>query len=131
MSDILEKGQQLYTALRAGDVNALHQLLTPDFLGELTAGLPHGFGRTYEGLDAMIEEGWSAVGKYFDMSPNIESTYDGGDVLIGRGHYIGHAKTTGKKVKAAFAHFWSYDGQRFTGVRQVTDSAAWHAALQA
>jgi len=129
MSNIISKGEELFTALRAGDVDALHRLLSPNFRGELTAGLPHGFGRVYEGLETMIGEGWGAVGEFFDMGPQVEKLYDGGDVLIARGYYVGTAKPTGKVVRAAFAHFWSFDGERFTGVHQVTDSATWAAAL--
>jgi ketosteroid isomerase-like protein len=129
MSDIINKGEQLYAALQSGDVEALHRLLSLDFRGELTAGLPHSLGRVYEGLDAMVGEGWSAVDEIFEMGPQVDKLYDGGDVLIGRGWYVGTARPTGKPVRAAFAHFWSYDGERFTGVHQVTDSATWERAL--
>jgi ketosteroid isomerase-like protein len=129
VSDIIAKGEELYTALRASDVETLHRLLSPNFRGELTAGLPHGFGRVYEGLEKMIGEGWSAVDKSFDIDPQADKLYDGGDALIARGWYVGTAKPTGKPVHAAFAHFWSFDGQRFTGMHQVTDSATWERAL--
>jgi ketosteroid isomerase-like protein len=129
MSDIINKGEQLYAALQSGDVEALHRLLSLDFRGELTAGLPHSLGRVYEGLDAMVGEGWSAVDEIFEMGPQVDKLYDGGDVLIGRGWYVGTARSTGKPLRAAFAHFWSYDGERFTGVHQVTDSATWERAL--
>lgn len=129
MSNIISKGEELYAALLAGDVDALHRLLSPDFRGEMTVGLPYGFGRVYEGLDAMINEGWGAVDEFFDMGPDVEKLYDGGDVLIARGYYVGKVKSTGKPLRAAFAHFWSFDGERFTGVRQITDSATWEHAL--
>ena len=77
----------------------------------------------------MIGEGWGAVGEYFEMGPQVDRLYDGGDVLIGRGWYVGTAKPTAKPVRASFAHFWSYDGERFSGVYQVTDSATWEQAL--
>jgi ketosteroid isomerase-like protein len=131
MSTILTKGQGLFAALRAGDVEALHLLLAPTFRGQLTAGLPHRFGRVYEGLEAMINEGWGGIGQYLEMKPEVDAFFDAGDVLVVRGHYVGKAKATGKPVRAAFAHFWQFDGQQFTAVYQVTDSAAWHAALGA
>ena len=129
MSDIINKGEQLYAALQSGDVEAFHRLLSLDFRGELTSGLPHSLGRVYEGLDAMVSEGWSAVDEIFEMGPRVDKLYDGGDVLIGRGWYVGTARSTGKPLRAAFAHFRSYDGERFTGVHQVTDSATWERAL--
>lgn len=51
-----------------------------------------------------------------------------GDMLIGRGHYVGHIKASGRPVRFASAHFWSFDGDRFAAVEQVTDSAPWRAA---
>jgi len=68
-------------------------------------------------------------GQYCEMGPRVDKLYDGGDVLIARGHYVGKVKATRKPVRAAFAHFWSFDGERFTGVSQVTDSATWEQAL--
>lgn len=129
MNSILRNGHELYAALSGGNVDALRELLTDNFRGELTAGLPKGLGRLYEGREAMMREGWGAVGQWFEMSPVMEQMFDGGDVLIGHGHYVGKVKRTGKPIRAAFAHFWSFDGQRFNGVTQVTDSGVWRDAL--
>jgi len=130
MVHLLAKGRELYASLTSGDADALSRLLSPDFEGQLTAGLLHGFGRAYHDLDAMMREGWAAVGEWFEMAPHAEELFDGGTVLIGRGYYVGKARSTGKPLRAAFAHFWTYDGERFTGVHQVTDSGAWRDALQ-
>jgi 2-(1,2-epoxy-1,2-dihydrophenyl)acetyl-CoA isomerase len=129
MSDMLARGRALYAALAAGDAEALGGLLSPGFEGRLTEGLPHGLGRRYDGLPAMMEA-WGSVDRWFDLRPEPEALFDGGDVLIARGRYVGRARATGKAVHAAFAHFWPFDGRQFTGVRQITDSAAWHEALQ-
>jgi ketosteroid isomerase-like protein len=64
----------------------------------------------------MMNEGWGSAAKYFEMGPEVDRLYDGGDVLIARGHYARKANATAKPVRAAFAHFWSFDGERFTGV---------------
>jgi ketosteroid isomerase-like protein len=127
---VLVAGRTLYAALAAGDGGVLTDLLSDDFRGTLTAGLPHGFGRTYEGRDAMMNEGWGAIGAHFALAPQVERLWDGGDVLIARGTYVGHAIETGRPVHAAFAHVWGFDGARFTSVEQVTDSAAWAEALR-
>ena len=129
MTDIIEKGRALFAALQAGDVEALRQLLAPDFRGELTPGLPNGLGRIYEGFDAMLRDGWGRVGEAFDMHPEPDRFIDGGDVLIVHGYYVGTVRSTGRPVRADFAHFWSFDGARFTGVKQVTDSGAWRDGL--
>lgn len=131
MTDILIRGRELYTALAGGDVEALRRLLSANFQGQLSEGLPNGLGRRYEGRESMMTDGWAAVGELFEMSPHPEELIDGGDVLIGRGRYVGTAKPTGKSVNAAFAHFWRFDGAQFTGVQQVTDSGKWLEALRA
>ncbi|WP_375428930.1 hypothetical protein [uncultured Sphingomonas sp.] len=42
---ILVRGRELYLALQRSDAKALRNLFTTDFQGDLTAGLPNGFGR--------------------------------------------------------------------------------------
>lgn len=131
MSGIISKGEAVYAALLAADLVALRRLLSPDFCGHLTEGLPYGFGGVYDGLDAMIKGAWQAIGEYFELRPEVDELFDCSDVLIARGFYVGRARSTHKAFRAAFAHFWDFNGERFTAVRQVTDSGAWEKALRA
>lgn len=126
----LAAGERLYQALGAGDAAVLRELLREDFQGHLTSGLPHGFGRTYDGREAMLTDGWGALGAYFAVSPQVEELLEAGEYLVGRGVYVGTAKETGKPIAAGFAHFWRFEGDRIVSVHQVTDSALWHQALQ-
>lgn len=128
-SDLISRGRTLYDALKYHDSQALRALLSADFQGELTAGLPHGLGRVYEGRETLISEAWSRIGLLFDIEPRVESLYDAGNALIARGSYAGSAISTGAPLNAAFAHFWTFDGSLFTHLYQITDSAAWERAL--
>lgn len=76
MTDILETDRELDAALSGDDPEALQRLLASDVQGELTTGLPHGFGRTYDGLDAMMSEAWGDVAEWFEFGPRsrISST---------------------------------------------------------
>lgn len=130
MSAILTHGQDLYTALNSGDATALQRLLAHDFKGQLSAGLPRGLGRDYVGRDAMLGEAWAVVDTLFDLQLNAGCFLDAGGVLVVHGSYEGTSRQTGKALRAAFAHFWDYDGTRFTGLRQVTDTAMWHEAMR-
>lgn len=123
-------GRQLYAALAAGDAAALNRLLHPDFEGKLTAGLPNGLGRTYQGRDTMMTEGWGKVGKIFAMKPKIERLFVDGDTLIGLGTYEGEAIETRRPVSARFAHFWQVEDGTFRSVEQVTDSNGWRIASE-
>lgn len=131
MTDIIDKGHELYAAFAAGDVDALTRLLSPDFKGQLSPGMPLGLGRDYDGLESMMTDAWGQIDQAFEIIPQPEALVDGGGVLIARGDYIGTARSTGKPLRAAFSHFWSFDGDQFTGVRQITDSGRWRDALQA
>jgi ketosteroid isomerase-like protein len=123
-------GEALYTALRAGDADTLRALLSEDFVGDLTPGLPHGYGaRPYRGREVMLTEGWGRVGQDFVMGPEPEEIIATEDYVIGRGYYVGTARSTGRAVRARFAHFWRVEGDRITSVVQVTDSATWEHAL--
>jgi len=96
-------GRALYAALAAGDQESLRQLLADDFVGDLTPGLPNHFGeRPYEGREAMMRDGWGAVGQEFAMSPQVDEILLSADYIIGRGHHVGEATSTGKPVRARF-----------------------------
>jgi ketosteroid isomerase-like protein len=118
------------TSWGTADVEALRRHVSAEFRGNLTAGLPRHLGRVHEGLDAMIAKGWGAVDALFGMAPQLEALHDGGDVLIARGHYVGRFRSTDQPFRAAFAHFWEFDGKRFTGLHQITDSPMWKHALR-
>ena len=125
-----EMGQVLYDALLAGDQNTLRRLLADDFVGDLTPGLPNGYGdHTYQGREVMLTDGWGRVGESFAMGPNVDEIIPTDDYIIGRGYYVGSAVPTGKPVRARFAHFWRVQDDKITSVFQVTDSATWEHAL--
>lgn len=131
MTEIIDKGHELYAAFEAGDIDALARLLSPDFKGRLSPGMPLGLGRDYDGLESMMTDAWGVIDQAFEIVPRPDTLVDGSEVLVARGDYVGTAKSTGKPLCAAFAHFWSFDGDRFTGVRQITDTAKWCDALKA
>jgi ketosteroid isomerase-like protein len=129
MTHILTKGHDLYAALNSGDADALQRLLSDDFRGRLSPGLPRGLGKSYSGLDAMMGQAWALVDQLFQLDVKAEQFVDAGEVLIVRGTYSGTARETGKVLSAAFAHFWDYDGTRFSGLQQITDTGLWRDAI--
>ncbi len=129
-SPVEELGRRLYAFLRGESGEPAEALLADDFTGHLTDGLPLKLGGDYASRDDMIDRGWARVGQTFDMHPEADHIYAVDDtLLVGRGHYVGTAISTGKPVRAAVAHFWTVRDGRFTSVYQVTDSAAWADAL--
>lgn len=123
--------QRLYKALEAGDAAAIDALLTPDFTGRTAAGLPLGLGGTYTGSRAMREDFWWRVGASFRLRAEPESFEPlGGDALQVTGVYRGTARATGRPLEAAFVHVLTFEGERIAALAQLTDTAAWHAALE-
>jgi ketosteroid isomerase-like protein len=129
MTNILIKGHDLYAALNSGNADALQRSLSGDFRGRLSPGLPRGLGKSYSGLDAMMGQAWALVDQLFQLDVKAEQFFDAGEVLIVRGTYSGTARKTGKVLSAAFAHFWQYDGTRFSGLQQITDTGLWRDAV--
>jgi 2-(1,2-epoxy-1,2-dihydrophenyl)acetyl-CoA isomerase len=123
--------QKLYEALAAGDRDKLGQLLHPEFIGRAAQGLPLNMGGTHVGPDAMREKLWWRIGKHFTARAEPEDfqvVEDGRLMVVGT--YRGSARRTGNPLEAVFIHVLSFaeDG-RIAALHQLTDTAAWRAAL--
>lgn len=120
----------IYDALARGDRDAIVEALTDDFVGRLTPGLPFGIGGVHEGADAMIDRGWFAIGRHWRVRAepaSFEPLPDGR--LQVSGTYRGKGRESGTPVEAWFIHQWELRDARISGLTQLTDSAAFVAAL--
>jgi len=123
-------GRRLYAFLQGKSDEAADVLLTEDFTGHLTDGLPLALGGDYSTRDDMITRGWGRVGQIFEIHPDLEVLHVVGDnLLVGRGHYVGTAIPTGKPVRAAFAHFWTVADNRVSSVYEMPASPSSKPAL--
>lgn len=132
MTDVhAQAARRLYAALAAGDRATLDLLLHPDFVGHAAEGLPLGLGGVHDGPEAMRRDLWGRIARHYDARAEAESmtgTADGG--LLVRGRYRGHARASGLPLDAEFVHFLRFaDDGRILGLDQLTDTAAWTAAL--
>jgi 2-(1,2-epoxy-1,2-dihydrophenyl)acetyl-CoA isomerase len=123
--------QQLYRALAAGDRDALSTLLHPEFVGDVTDGLPLDMGGRHDGPEAMRRDVWWTIGRHYkvEVQPEEFRLLDDGRLFVG-GHYRGEGRASGRRLDAAFIHVIGFaaDG-RITSLQQLTDSAAWVQAL--
>lgn len=129
--DQAELARSLYQALAAGDADAVGALLDPLFTGVAAAGMPLGLGGTYEGPEAMIHEFWWRIGAAYRVTAEPES-FDNlsADRLQVAGTYRGTCRRTGRALEASFIHVLTFTGARISHLRQLTDTAAWWAALE-
>src|SRR5689334_12306522 len=82
-----EAAQRLYDALRVGDGESLNALLSADFVGHATDGLPLGMGGEHRDRDAMQRELWWNIGRNFAARAEPErmlAVEDNGLLVCGR-----------------------------------------------
>jgi ketosteroid isomerase-like protein len=128
---IEELVRRLYEALATGDADAVAELLAPDFQGSVAPGMPLELGGHKDGMAAMRDDGWWAIGREFSVRVKPEEWIpcaDGRLLVIGR--YVGRARDSGRPFEAEVAHLWSAAGDRLTSVHQFTDTVMWRDALR-
>ena len=126
MSDPTAVAQRFYTAIASSDADGLFALLTDDFVGTVSAGMPEDVGGRHEGALDMIAGVWGRIDAVYDM--HVEpaeylAVDDDRVVVIGR--YRGSARDGGTAVDAAFAHVITTRGERMAALHQITDTARW------
>jgi ketosteroid isomerase-like protein len=115
-----------YSALATGDRARLVELLAEDFVGVLADGLPVPIGGRHVGSEAMIDDGWWAIGRQFKVRAEPEAWYRcGSGRLVVTGRYRGHHRHSDLAIDAAFAHIWTSANGRLVALQQITDTVAW------
>jgi uncharacterized protein len=101
-------------------------LLTDDFVGTVSTGMPHGVGGEHRGADDMITGVWARIASVYDMhvDPLDYLHVDNARVVV-LGRYWGSARDGGSAVDAAFAHIITTRGDRIAALQQITDTARW------
>lgn len=126
LSTPAETARRLYDAMARSDAVALLELLTDDFVGTVSAGMPHGVGGDHHGPDDMVGRVWGRIATVYDMhvEPTEYLAVDDTRVVV-LGNYRGRARTGATVVDAAFAHVIVVRGERIVALRQITDTARW------
>jgi ketosteroid isomerase-like protein len=131
MHDASAPVRELYAAIAAHDAPAILAALHPDFVGEVTAGMPLATGGAHTGPQAMLAEVWGPVFAHFDVRVEAEEYLPvSADHAVVLGHYRGSGRATGAPLDAVFAHVLELRDGRVARLRQITDSAAWHRACE-
>lgn len=122
--------ERLYAALATADKAVLEETLAGDFVGRLTPGLPFGIGGEHQGAEAMIRDGWFAIGAHWKAraEPERWSAMHDGRLQV-EGIYRGIGRSSKRPFEAPFVHLWEFARGRVSGLTQMTDSAAFVNAL--
>jgi uncharacterized protein len=126
MSTPTAVAQRLYDAMARADGDALVGLLTDDFVGTVSAGMPHGVGGVHRGAVDMITGVWARIASVYDMHVDpLDYLQVDDERVVVLGRYWGPARNGGSAVDAAFAHIITTRGDRIAALRQITDTARW------
>jgi uncharacterized protein len=118
--------QRLYDAFAGTDGQALFDLLTDDFVGTVSAGMPHGVGGNHQGRIDMIGHVWGRIASLYDMHVDpVEYLPVDDERVVVLGRYWGPARDGGSSVDAVFAHVITTRGDRVAALQQITDTAQW------
>ncbi len=118
--------QRFYAAAATHDESKVVPVLTEDFVGQTTEGLPNGLGGVYHGNVNAVAKIWGRIWAMFDMNGEAADFLPVDDdrvVVLGR--YVGHTQDGSSPVYAAFAHIFTVRGDRVAALQQITDSAQW------
>ena len=118
-----------YDGMRARDPQAILAALAPDFVGDISPGMPLGVGGVHEGPETVLQNVWGRVFGAYDLQVEAEEllrTAD--DRVVAIGAYRGTERETGHEVDAVFAHVITVREGRITRLQQITDTASWTAA---
>jgi ketosteroid isomerase-like protein len=101
-------------------------LLTDDFVGTVSTGMPHGVGGEHRGAVDMITGVWARIASVYDMHVDpLDYLHVDDDRVVVLGRYWGPARDGGSAVDAAFAHIITTRGDRIAALQQITDTARW------
>ncbi|MGV0786958.1 nuclear transport factor 2 family protein [Mycolicibacterium sp. XJ2] len=127
MSTPIDVAQRFYGALAGADGPELFRLLTDDFVGTVSTGMPHGVGGQHHGSADMIVGVWGRITSLYDMhvDPAEYLAVDDERVVV-VGRYWGPARDGRTDVDAAFAHVITTRDDRIAALHQITDTARWN-----
>jgi hypothetical protein len=105
-------------------------LLTDDFVGTVSAGMPHGVGGENHSRLDMVTGVWGRIVSIYDMhvDPLEYLPVDDTRVVV-LGRYRGPARDGSCSVDAAFAHIITTRGDRVVALQQITDTAQWGVSI--
>jgi uncharacterized protein len=119
--------QRLYDAFARFDAPALAALLSNDFVGTVSDGMPAGVGGTHYGPTDMLHNVWVKItGRYDVRVQPLEYLRVSETKVVVLGRYRGRARDGQTSVNAAFAHVITTRDDHITGLHQITDTRSWH-----
>ena len=120
----------MYEAFGRGDIPAVIAALDPRVEWWEAENFIYADGNPYVGPDAVLEGVFMRIGdewEGFAVSP--KEILDAGETVVGHGYYSGTYKRNGGRVRAQFAHLFTFRGGKVVKFQQYTDTAQFRQAV--
>jgi hypothetical protein len=115
--------RDIYEAFARGDVPAVLQAFDPQIEWREAENFLYADGNPYLGPQAILSGVFMRLGTEWDgFSAVPADLLDAGAQVVALGLYSGTHKTTGKQVRAQFAHIWTVDQGKVRKFQQYTDT---------
>src|SRR6185295_15900521 len=113
----------LYEAFGTGDIPGVVAVLDPQIEWREADNFIYADGNPYIGPNAVLEGVFGRIdAEWDDFTVSPDEILDAGPTVIGRGYYSGAYKKNGKKVRAQFAHFFTFRDGKVAQFQQYTDT---------
>lgn len=111
-----------YDANDRGDMDGMLAVFADNCEWTEMAGFP--YAGTYIGPQAIFENVFTRIGEDFGGSYvcKMDELIDGGDTIVGLGHYSGTYVATGKSFRCRVAHVWRVENEKVVRFEQFTDT---------
>ena len=122
----------VYEAFGRGDIPAVLAALDPQVEWWEAENFIYADGNPYVGPEAVLQGVFARIGgewEGFEVAP--EEILDAGETVVGRGYYSGTYKRNGRRVRAQFAHLFTFRDGRVVKFQQYTDTAQFLKAVGA
>jgi len=121
----------MYEAFGRGDISTIIAALHPEVEWWEAESFIYADKNPYLGPKAVLEgvfqriiDDWDG----FQVAP--KELLDAGDTVIGHGYYSGTYKRTRRRVKAQFAHFFTFRDHKVGRFQQYTDTAQFQNSIR-
>lgn len=114
----------MYEAFASGNIPQIIAALDPQVEWWEAENFIYADQNPYVGPNAVLEGVFMRIfneWEGFTVSP--DKVLDAGDTAIGHGYYSGTYKKNGQRVRAQFAHFFTFRNGKVVKFQQYTDTA--------
>jgi len=121
----------MYEAFGRGDIPSIIAALHPQVEWWEAESFLYADRNPYVGRNAVLEGVFQRIIDEWDgfqVAP--KELLDAGDTVIGHGYYSGTYKRTGRRVKAQFAHFFTFRDDKVARFQQYTDTAQFQDSIR-